>query len=169
LGNSKAPTTRWCGATRIHLVLASAVLLCFSLLARGASSLPTGFGAINVGTPWVEIESRNDFEDLSDTSTVMARLSQQCGYKNVLVTTGTGELLVTVNDFIVTELSYATPLGRDSDLMAVADLAMQTYGQPKAATMRDAVGKATLDRNRAGVSAPAKTPVRRSTPARLHR
>jgi hypothetical protein len=78
----------------------------------------------------------------------MERLSQECGYKTVPLTTGTGELLVTVNDSVVTKLSYATPLKRESDLMAIVDFVMKTYRQPKADTIRDAVGKATLSRTR---------------------
>ena len=56
--------------------------------------------------------------------------------------------MVTINDFIVTDLSFATPLQEGSNLMDVADVVMQTYGQPKAATMRDAFGKATLNNRR---------------------
>ncbi|MEM7408519.1 MAG: hypothetical protein AAF458_24755 [Pseudomonadota bacterium] len=112
------------------------------------SLLPTGFGTVNIGAAWDEVSAGFDFRDLSDASTLLERLNQECGYKTALVNSDDGDLLITVNDFIVTDLSYATPLEPNSDLMAVADLVMQTYGQPKSATMRDAIGKATLDRAR---------------------
>lgn len=116
--------------------------------ALAQSLLPTGFGTVNIGAPWDEVSAGFDYKDLSDASTLLERLNQECGYKTALVDSDDGDLLITVNDFVVTDLSYATPLEPNSDLMAVADLVMQTYGQPKSATMRDAIGKATLDRAR---------------------
>jgi len=116
--------------------------------ALAQSALPTGFGLVNIGAQWQEVEGQTQYDDLSDASTLLERLSQECGYKSARLNTDDGELLVTVNDFIVTNLNFATPLEPNSDLMAVADLVMQTYGQPKAAVMRDAFGKAVLDRSR---------------------
>ena len=125
-------------------VAAFAVSL-IALVAHANDNLPTGFGAINVGAAWVDVEGLYAYTDLSDASTLLERLNQECGYKTVLIQTAEGELMVTINDFVVTDLSFATPLKAGSDLMAVADVVMQTYGQPKAATMRDTFGKATLN------------------------
>ena len=112
------------------------------------AQLPIGFGPIAVGQPWIEIEGKFPYQDMSDASTLPERLSQECGYKQVSMTTDKGYLLVTTNDFVVTELSLITPINPGSDLMAVADLVMQTYGQPKSAAMRTALGQATIDRQR---------------------
>ena len=112
------------------------------------AQLPTGFGPIAVGQAWIEIEGKFQYRDMSDASTLPERFSQECGYKQVSVTTDKGYLLVTINDFVVTELSLITSINPGSDLMAVADLVMQTYGQPKSAAMRTALGQATIDRQR---------------------
>lgn len=142
---------RWRSAARLRIGYASLLLLFGLGLTNNSaaqSALPTGFGLVNIGAPWQEVESKNQYQDLSDASTLLERLSQECGYKTALVSTDDGELLVTVNDFVVTDLDFATPLEPGSDVMSVADLIMQTYGQPKAATMRDGFGKATLDSSR---------------------
>ena len=49
----------------------------------------------------------------------------------MLITTGKGELLVTVNDSVGTELSYTTPLKRESDLIATVDFVIKTMARRK--------------------------------------
>ncbi len=128
-----------------QLVLTSLIIATASV---ANAQLPIGFGPIAVGQPWIEIEGKFPYQDMSDASTLPERFSQECGYKQVSMTTDKGYLLVTTNDFVVTELSLITPINPGSDLMAVADLVMQTYGQPKSAAMRTALGQATIDRQR---------------------
>lgn len=126
--------------------LAAMAALAYSMAA--SAQLPTGFGSLHVGQSWIDIEGKFAYQDLSDASTLTERLAQECGYKHVVTRTGGGSLLITTNDFVVTELAYVTPLEPGSDLMAVADLVIQTYGQPKSASMRTALGQATIDRAR---------------------
>ena len=71
-----------------------------------------------------------------------------CGYRSVLATIGNGQLMVTVNDFVITDVSYTTAIEAGSDLFAVADLVIQNYGQPSAAIMRDLFGQVTIDKER---------------------
>jgi hypothetical protein len=145
------PTTLLRAAGLRGIGRALIALLLFAIAAAPARAndvLPTGFSAINVGAAWIDVEGLYAYTDLSDASTLSERLNQECGYKTVLMQTQDGELMVTINDFVVTDLSFATPLQPGSDLMAVANVVMQTYGQPQAATMRDALGKATLDNQR---------------------
>lgn len=141
-------TRRWQRRVCQAVLLATLALVGTTFAARASDVLPTGFGAINVGAAWADVEGLYPYTDLSDASTLLERLNQECGYKTVLMQTPDGELMVTINDFIVTDLSFATPLQEGSNLMDVADVVMQTYGQPKAATMRDAFGKATLNNRR---------------------
>jgi hypothetical protein len=128
------------------------VLLSTSALTPGAhaqsTDLPTGFGPISVGQAWIDIEGNFPYTDLSDASSLPERLAQECGYKHVRMATEQGSLLVTTNDFVVTELVLVSSLNEGSDLMAVADLVMQTYGQPKLASMRTTLGLTTIDRTR---------------------
>ena len=116
-------------------------------VAHANSPLPIGFGAIKIGQPWVQVEGTVTYKDLTDESTLPERLGHECGYKSLVVTTDEGELLITTNDFIVTGLAYVTPIEQGSSVSSVADLVMQTYGQPRSAFMRNALGQATIDRD----------------------
>lgn len=128
--------------------LITTVALLLVALPGIAAELPTGFGPLTVGQPWIEIEGNFPYRDLSDASSLPERLAQECGFKHVSMQTESGTLLVTTNDFVVTEIALVAALEPDSDLMQVADLVMQTYGQPKSAAMRTALGQATIDRGR---------------------
>ena len=66
-----------------------------------------------------------------------------------ILETEAGTLLVTVNGSVITALSRLTPLEPGSDLLEAAERVIDTYGQPEQATLRDASGRITLDRNRA--------------------
>jgi hypothetical protein len=129
-------------------LIALGLVVATTISPAARAELPTGFGPIVVGQAWIDIEGTFPYQDLSDASTLPERLSQECGYKHVSMTTDKGQLLVTTNDFVITEVSFVTPLEEGSDLMAVADLVMQTYGQPRSASMRTALGQATIDRQR---------------------
>lgn len=123
-----------------------ALLLLAPALVTAQSELPTGFGGIDIGSPWSSVEEQHDFELLDGRSAPFDEYAHECGYRTALLVTDKGELLVTANDFVVTELSYIAAIQPDSDLLAVADLVMQNYGQPDRASMRNPFGRVTIDR-----------------------
>jgi len=124
--------------------------MCLSLwaLASAGAELPAGFGGIRVGDAWLDLKDQFRFRNLVALTTPWDHQVNECGYRSVLLATENGELLVTVNDFVVTDVSYVTPIKPGSDLLQVADVVMENYGQPDRASMRDAVGKVTIDRDR---------------------
>ncbi len=134
------------GTLRTFILLLASSLAC--LPARALTDLPRGFAGIAVGAQWADIESQFDFQDLAPPTTPWDEHVAQCGYRSVLLDTDNGELLLTVNDFVVTDISYTTPIKPDSDLLAVADLVMQSYGQPDSASMRSVTGDVTIDKDK---------------------
>ena len=115
--------------------------------AHAQSELPSGFGGISVGADWGDIESDFEFRRLDSSSTPLDRFAAQCGFRSLALDAQKGELLVTVNDFVVTDVAYITPIQPESDLVAVADLVMKNYGQPDRASMRNLLGQVTIDRD----------------------
>jgi len=113
--------------------------------AGAAAELPTGFGGIEIGDAWTSAESLHPFREVADASSRWDRYIRECGYRAVVVDAGDGRLLVTVNDFVVTGLSYATPLEPGTDVMEVAQTVLDAYGQPDVAVMRDVYGSVTID------------------------
>ncbi len=130
---------RWCA-------LVAAVLFSGAGLAQ-QSELPTGFGGINVGDKWEDVADNFELQDLDGLATPWDTYVQECGYRNALLKAEKGELIITFEDFIVTDLSYITPIKPDTDLLTVADLVMQNYGQPDRASMRNIFGKVTIDKD----------------------
>ncbi len=131
--------------TRIAVVLISAMSWHH---APAQSALPQGFGGIEIGARWLDIRDQQPADEISQVTTPMDGFAQACGYAVARIDAGVGELLVTVHDFIVTGLSYVSPLRQDSGVMEVADTILKTYGQPAAASMRDVLGQVTIDRDR---------------------
>ena len=115
--------------------------------AHAQSDLPSGFGGISVGAAWTDIENAYEFRRLDSSSTPLDRFAAECGFRSLALDAQEGELLVTVNDFVVTDIGYITPIQPDSDLVAVADLVMRNYGQPDRASMRNLLGQVTIDRD----------------------
>jgi hypothetical protein len=111
------------------------------------SELPTGFGGINVGDKWEDVADRFELQDLDSLATPWDTYVQDCGYRNALLKAEKGELILTFEDFVVTELSYVTPIKPETNLLTVADLVMQNYGQPDRASMRNIFGKVTIDKD----------------------
>lgn len=111
------------------------------------SALPSGFGGIEVGAKWEDLEGSFAFESLASVSSPWDRHARECGFRYLRLEADTGELLITVNDGVVTDVVYVTPLEADADVVAVADLVMQSYGQPERASMRNALGQVTIDRD----------------------
>ena len=126
-------------------VLANLSLTVLSLLLAfpvfGQSALPTGFGGINLGDNWTEIQSQHNYQTLDEMTDSWDDHIRACGYETVLIETEKGELLVTVQNFVVISLSFSTAIQPGSDLLQVADLVMQTYGQPDRAAMRNLFGR----------------------------
>ncbi len=115
---------------------------------RAQTALPQGFGGINIGAPWLDVRDQQPGEEVSQITTRMDGFAQTCGYTVVRIDAGVGELLVTVHDFVITSLSFVSPLRQDSGVMEVADTVLKTYGQPASASMRDVLGQVTIDRDR---------------------
>jgi len=133
---------------KIFTKILTTLFLCSWTLASTGAELPAGFGGIRVGDAWLDLRDQFKFRNMVALTTPWDRQVNECGYRSVLLATENGELLVTVNDFVVTDVSYVTPIKPGSDLLQVADVVMENYGQPDRASMRDAVGKVTIDRDR---------------------
>ena len=111
-----------------------------------ADPLPVGFGGVNVGMAWSDVEAGFRYESRDFPATVWDEHVRSCGYRSVRIAADNGELLVEAEDFTVTSVSYVSPIAPGSDLLAVADLVLASYGQPERATQRDILGNVTLDR-----------------------
>jgi len=129
--------------------LALLALLAASDLRAAGSALPTGFGPVSLGTPWPEVAALGGVTELTRPTSDWERLVNACGYHSAQVDVERGRLLVTAQNSRVTELSYVTPLQEGSNVMDVAKLVMQSYGQPRQATLRDEFGTITLDPSQA--------------------
>ena len=123
-------------------------LLLIAGTTAATTPLPTGFAGVEVGRAWIEVQDRHPFEDLATPTTDWGKFVTDCGYRSVLATIENGQLMVTVNDFVITDVSYTTAIEAGSDLFSVADLVIQNYGQPSAAIMRDLFGQVTIDKER---------------------
>ena len=124
-----------------------ALLLLAAAGAAAASELPKGFGGIDVGDSWNDIQARFHFRNLAGIVSPWDRYVSECGYRAVQLDAKNGVINVTANDFVVTEVSLTTPIKSGSDVLGVADLVMQTYGQPDAASMRNQLGAVTITRD----------------------
>ena len=123
-------------------------ILCGIQTTLAATPLPKGFAGVDVGRSWLEVETLYVFQDLSTPTSEWGKFAAQCGYRSVLANVENGQLMVTVNDFVITDVSYTTAIDSGSDLFVVADLVIQSYGQPSAAVMRDLFGQVTIDKDR---------------------
>lgn len=130
------------GARR--LALASALAAAGALQ---AAELPTGFGDFRLGMPWSEVERVGGHTELTRATSDWERFVYQCGYRSARLVLEQGRMLVTAQHATVTELSYVTPLTADSEVMAVAQRVMDSYGPPQRATLRDALGAITIDQS----------------------
>ena len=128
-----------------------ALALACALAAAGAvraAELPTGFGAFSLGMPWSEVERVGAYTELTRATSDWERFVYQCGYRSARLALEHGRVQVTAQDATVTGLSYVTSLQADSEVMKVAQLVMDSYGQPQRATLRDALGAITIDQSR---------------------
>lgn len=126
--------------------------LACALAATGAlrsAELPTGFGALQLGMPWSEVERAGAHTELTRATSDWERLVYQCGYRSARLALEQGRVLVTAQDATITGLSYVIALQTDSDVMKVAQRVIDSYGQPQRATLRDALGAITIDQSRA--------------------
>ena len=125
-----------------------AALIAFALCVTAAvpaqeKDLPTGFGDIDIGDAWQEVSANLSYEIIDSLATPWDLFLNQCGYFSLRVSADTAELLVTVNHFVVTEVSFATSIRPGSDLMQVARLVEKNYGPPERREMRTLFGKET--------------------------
>ena len=116
--------------------------------AGASTTLPKGFAGIEIGALWDQVADLHDFQNLATTTTEWGAYVAECGYRSVLTSFDQGQLMITVNDSIVTDVSYITSVEPASDLFALADLVIQSYGQPDSAIMRDLFGQVTIDEDR---------------------
>ncbi len=126
--------------------------ICLGLALHGAvtvaateKSLPAGFNGINLLDPWESVENGRSLEDLNTISSDWERYVSDCGYRTALLSTDKYRLLITANNFLVTALSFSAEIKPGSNLLTVANQIIKQYGQPKQATMRDALGIVTID------------------------
>jgi hypothetical protein len=125
--------------------------LCMTYANQGSAqaALPTGFGSLTLGMQWDAIHANNELVDLTRTTSTWERLVYDCGYRHAQSNTANARLLMTAEDFTLTQLSYVTGIEKGSNLMRVAQLVINSYGQPRQATMRDALGAVTIDQSAA--------------------
>jgi len=123
------------------------LLILLSAPLAGAE-LPHGFGGIALGANWNQLAERYTTRELDEITTPWDRYVRECGYHALEINADKGRILVTLNDSVVTEITYITSIKKDSDVTAVADLVMRNYGQPDSAAMRDLFGQVTIDRKR---------------------
>ena len=136
-------------AGRRELPLRACVWLLLAALApspAAAEPLPEGFGGINVDMPWSTVETGYRTQLLDSPVTAWDGYVRDCGYRAVRIDADSGELRVQADDFTVTAVSFVSPIEPGSDLLAVADLVLDRYGEPERATQRDGLGRVTLDR-----------------------
>lgn len=125
-----------------------AALLAVLLAATAAAQhkpLPSGFGGIDIETPWDAVSGNYRYESLGSRATAWEAFLDECGYRASRLEAQNGELLVAVNDFLVTELSFATPLEPGTDLREVASVVQRNYGEPERIHMRTRFGLETGD------------------------
>lgn len=135
------------GRSPVRWIAAAVLLLCHAGAAAQLTELPAGFAGIKVGDPLDDVAAQYELKNLDGLATPWDTYVHECGFRNASLAAENGELLITFNDFVVTELSYITPIKPDTDLLAVADLVMQNYGQPDRASMRSIFGKVTIDKD----------------------
>jgi hypothetical protein len=141
--------TRAGGRFRAAALAVSMACLVFSMAGLAQTALPTGFGSLALGMPWADVQSDNKVVELTRVTSEWEGLVYECGYRSAQIALGNGRLLVTAEDFVVTQLSYVTAIEKDSNLMQVAQLVIKTYGQPRQVSMRDALGAVTIDQSAA--------------------
>jgi hypothetical protein len=117
--------------------------------ARAQTPLPEGFGPLSLGAPWSEVERSASYTDLTRAGSDWERHVYECGYRSAVMEADDARVLITAQDSRITALSHVTRIEPGSDVMQVAELVMQTYGQPSRATLRDEMGAITIDRKRA--------------------
>ena len=123
-------------------VIASA--LCVAAAANAQEKdLPTGFGGIDIGDSWQQVSADLSYEIIDSLATPWDVFLNQCGYLSIRVSAEKAELLVTVNDFVVTEVSFATSIRPGSDLMQAARLVERNYGPAERREMRTLFGQET--------------------------
>lgn len=127
--------------------LAMSLLLVCATASAQPTETPAGFGGIAVGDNYQEVSAQFQLQNMDGLATPWDTYQYECGYRSARLNAEKGELLLTFNDFVVTQLSYITPIKPDTDLLAVADLVMQNYGQPDRASMRSQFGKVTIDKD----------------------
>lgn len=122
----------------------TATALCVApLMIAQEKDLPTGFGDIDIGDSWQEVSSDLSYEIIDSLATPWDVYLNQCGYLSLRASADTAELLVTVNDFVVTEVSFATSIRPGSNLMEVARLVEKNYGPAERREMRTLFGAET--------------------------
>jgi hypothetical protein len=113
------------------------------------STPPSGFGSLTLGMSWDDVQSSNELVELTRFTSEWERLIYECGYRRAQLAMGEARLLVTAEDFTITRLSFVTAIDKGSNLMQVAQSIIDSYGQPRQATMRDALGAITIDQSAA--------------------
>lgn len=119
-----------------------------STVALAMAEPPTAFGPVAIDAPWSSIQGKFKYTELDPPVTAWDHYVHDCGYRAALIQAQGGELSVTADDFVITSLRFTTGLKPGSDLFAAADLAMSRYGRPQRATMRDALGRVTIDKDK---------------------
>ena len=124
-------------------VVIAAGLLFAALGMAQEKKLPTGFGGIHIGDPWEQVSTKVSYELIDSLTTPWDRYLNECGYQSVRVYADNAVLLITVNDFVVTELNYEIPIRPGADLMEAAALVEKNYGPPAVRKMRTLFGRET--------------------------
>jgi len=146
------PRSKARARTRLLCAVAALGLTCAGLGAVShaqQSTLPSGFSSLTLGMSWDDVQSSNELVELTRFTSEWERLVYECGYRRAQLTIDEGRLLVTAENFTITHLSFVTAIDKGSNLNQVAQLIIDSYGQPRQATMRDRLGAITFDQRAA--------------------
>ncbi|MFT5448918.1 MAG: hypothetical protein ACI9DC_004104 [Gammaproteobacteria bacterium] len=152
LQSQRCPRNHEQSPGRFRLLLHGAstvVCLVLSLASHAQTALPTGFGPVALGMHWDDVQTNPNVIERTRLTSEWERLVYECGYRSAQLASGDARLLVTTEAFTVTSLSYVKAIEAGSNLMQVAQLVIKNYGQPRQATLRDALGTVTIDQAQA--------------------
>ncbi len=121
------------------------------LLALGATAaeLPGAFGAFTLGMSWEDASAVGTHTELTHATSDWERHVHACGYRSARFEIDGTTVVVTTQDFQVTELSQTTAIRPGRSVQQVAQEVINAYGKPTQATLRDDLGAVTVDTARA--------------------
>lgn len=107
-----------------------------------AAELPSGFGGVQVGDPWLLVKDRYSYTDLADHNSDSGRRARECGFFSLAAQDAGETFQVTVHNFVVTDISRVRKLPPNSDLSQEKGRLIEAYGPPAKEEFRNIFGVA---------------------------